>query len=77
MMEICMARSASFVVATTNNKWIKTINFDNFTSNQKIRVEITSWSKVKTCKTPVIVDIFKFTNISPLKYCSALGLMYI
>ena len=44
MMEIHIYRSASFVVATTNNKWIKTINFNNFTS--KLRVGIKNYELV-------------------------------
>ena len=66
------------VAATgTNNYEKKNEFYVRLRVNNTLRVEITSWSKVKHVKTPVIVDIFKCTNISPLKYCSALGLMYI
>ena len=52
-MEIRMARSTWFVVATTNNKRIKTIIFNNFKSKLRVGIKNYVWSiicKVKTCK---------------------------
>ena len=69
-MEIHIYRSASFVVATTNNKWIKTINFDNFRSKLLVGVFLwlerrqrstkTKWKQGNWCY------ISQFTNVSPL-----------
>ena len=69
-MEIHISRSAWFVVATTNNKRFKKINFDNF--RFKLRLGLfCGWRRrqrsTKTrCKQGNWCYISHFTNVSPL-----------
>lgn len=81
MLEIHISRSTWFVVATTNNKWLKKIYFDNFRSK-------TSWAPVELSrgwcrstnykeKTRELMLYFPFYEHFTLKNYSALGLMYI
>jgi len=81
MLEIHISWPTWFVVATTNNKRLKKMNFDNFRS--KIRVGF-FFPKFELCrstnykeKTRELMLYFPFYEHFTLKNYSALGLMYI
>jgi len=77
MMEIHIYRSASFVVATTNNKRFKKNNFDNFRSKLQLVVILSLELRQKQSENREIDAIFPNLRTLHHKYCSALGLMHI
>ena len=81
MLEIHISWSTWFVVATTNNKRLKKMNFDNLWSNYELGASGLSrcWCRSTNYKekTRELMLYFPFYEHFTLKNYSALGLMYI
>ena len=81
MPEINISRSTWFAMATTNNKRLKKLNFDNLRSKMSwAPVELSrGWCRSTNYKekTRELMLYFPFYEHFTLKYYSALGLMYI
>ena len=81
MLEIHISRSTWFVVATTNNKRLKKMNFDNLRSKFRVGFFLLLPARCRSTnykeKTRELMLYFPFYEHFTLKNYSALGLMYI